>query len=184
MEQSITHKTQLNYFTGWFRRKKRPLKALTSKQANQTHQNGELYVVVIGDPKRPYCFLEIRLKVGFVGVFFLDEEARIALNYLFRHQDSEGLFLEQIMRRTYVAHADAELKMEHYIFEKDGRVVFNEYAKPSSEIRRTYQLTSLAHNWEPIPAFGDYEHIAKLDKTPSYYIDQITPLLEETTPPI
>ena len=154
----------VSYAERWSNRARRAVDPLDADTAHERHASGALYTAVLGDPDHPDAYLEVRLEAGFVGVHFLDDRLRNSMSYLFaREPGSEGdLFLEQVTRREY---DDGELVLgEAYFFERDGsaRVEKKDYRRDEVE---TYEVRSdPSANWEPVPEFGRYESIARVER--------------------
>ena len=154
---------QVHYFTGWFDRKKAPLVPLDPDRAKQLHARGQLYTAVLGDPDRPYCYLDVRLEVGFVGVHFLDELKRTYLTYFFNRAGGR-LFLAEIWLRTFEGAGDEAVAREHYAFSEDGTVDTEKYV-PGRPIERAQRRdVDVAPHYADIPAFGEYEALARKDR--------------------
>ncbi len=164
MESLISPRT-VSYGERWSKRGLYIVDPLDVETARERHERGELYAAILGDPEHPWAYLVVRLEVGYVGVDFLDEELRGDLSYTFaREPDSEGdLFLEQATWRIYDDSGEPAFD-EHYVFEPPNiaHVTKRDHTAKDQE---TYALkTDLAQNYEPVPAFGEYESIARRER--------------------
>lgn len=155
----------VSYGERWSDLSLRIVDRLDAEAARQRHERGELYAAILGDPEHPWAHLNVRLEVGYVDVTFLDEELREDLSYTFtREPGSEGdLFLEQATWRTYDSSSERVLS-EHYIF-KPPNITHVRKRDYTANEQETYSVEAdLAQNWEPVPAFGDYESIAARER--------------------
>lgn len=135
-----------------------------AEAARERHERGRLYAAILGDPERPWAFLNVRLEVGYVGVHFLDEQLRNDLTYSFRAPDSESeLFLNQATVRSYDSSGDLVFA-EHYTFEPPNLAHVAKLDYVADEQETSDVETDLAQNWEPVPAFGEYESIARRER--------------------
>lgn len=155
---------RLTYCKGWFRYKKRHLELLTEDKAKKLHLARKLYVVLVGEPDHPHCFLEVRLETGSVGVIFLDELKRNYLDYSF--QEKQGrMFLSRMVARDYYPGSDDILSATMSIFKPDGHV-YVETDNYSARTRESIeQYVDVSPNWESIPNFGSYESISRIERT-------------------
>lgn len=161
MNQSAT----VSYAERWSGKKGGVVRPLEEEEARRRHDRGELYVAVLGNSQRPRAYLEVRFEAGLVGVHFLDGELRNHLTYLFtRSPGSEGgLFLEALSRRAY--DDSGELTHDEYYIFKAPDQVHVEKRDHLTQQAETYELkTDLAENHEPVPAFGDYVSIARVER--------------------
>jgi hypothetical protein len=160
---STTH-SAVQYADRWLTRRGRPGTALDEGEARRRHEKGELYTVVLGDPGRPSAYLDVRNEAGFVGVHFLDDAGRPYLTYTFaRDPDSDDdLFLEQATYREYAG--DEVVRGDAYYFEKDGTVVKEHKDYAEREAERGETRDDVSSNWEPVPEFGSYDSIARVER--------------------
>ena len=164
MEASSSAAT-VNYGERWTDLGNYIVDPLDAEAARERHERGRLYAAILGDPERPWAHLDVRLEVGYVGVEFLDEQLREDLSYTFsRAPDSEGdLFLEQATWRSYDSSGD-RFSAEHYIFEPPNLAHVAKLDYVADEQETSDVETDLAQNWEPVPAFGEYESIARRER--------------------
>jgi hypothetical protein len=159
-----TTRSAVQYAERWLSRRGRPGPPLDPEEARRRHEAGELYTVVLGDPERPTAYLDVRLEAGFVGVHVLDDARRPYLTYLFARDPNsdDDLFLEQVTYREY--DGDEVVRGDAYYFERDGKVVkeHKEYVRREAERGETHD--DVSSNWEPVPEFGSYESIARVER--------------------
>jgi hypothetical protein len=154
----------VQYAERWLSRRSRPGPPIDADEARRRHEAGELYTAVLGDPERPTAYLDVRLETGYVGVHFLDDGGRPYLTYAFAREpgSDDDLFLQQATYREY--EGGEVVRGDAYYFEPDGRVVkeHKDYARREAERGETRD--DVSSNWEPVPEFGSYESIARVER--------------------
>lgn len=154
----------LTYMDRWSERRPTQFEELNEDEARHRHETGELYTVLLGDPESPSAYLEVRLEVGFVGVHFLDGDGRNYLTYLFGKQDGDDqLFREQAIWREYNENGKIR-KGEAYIFKRDGTIYLDEKDYEKQQAWEGKKQDDLSNNWEPVPEFGHYDSIARIER--------------------
>jgi hypothetical protein len=155
---------KLTYCDGWFHSAKRPGEVWSAERAQQAHASGNLYTVVIGDLESPICFVDVRLEVGYIGVSFLDAQRRVDLFYQFDKHSDASMFLGSATTREYASDtSESPALITFYKFAPSGRVLMRkEHASGLAEEAETER--DLSNNWEPVPAFGGYEGIARRER--------------------
>jgi len=154
----------LTYADRWSERWPNEFEELDADEARRRHGTGELYTVILGDAESPDAYLEVRLEAGFVGVYFLDDERRNYLTYLFGKHDGENqLFLEQAIWRTFDGSGNVR-SGQAYHFKRDGTVFLREKDYEKREATRGEKQDDVSGNWEPVPEFGRYESIARRER--------------------
>jgi hypothetical protein len=164
MERYITHNMEITYCKGWSRRRKQLLEIWDEKKACKAHKTGKLYTVLIGDPQKPRCFLEVHLKLGFVGVSFLDEHLRDYLDFSFLEKLPGKLFLGRVIYREYDADTDNVISAKTMSWEPDGKTQFEQADLVQNFVDTGEGSMDVSINWEPIPEFGQYESIARFER--------------------
>lgn len=164
MDMSTTH-SAVQYADRWLTRRGKPGAPIDEDEARRRHESGKLYTVVLGDPERPAAYLDVRNETGFVGVHFLDDAGRPYLTYHFARDPNsdDDLFLEQATYREYVG--DEVVRGDAYTFAPDGRVVKEHKDYLLHEAERGETRDDVSSNWEPVPEFGSYESIARVERT-------------------
>ena len=141
-------------------------KVIAEEEARKRHERGELYSVVLGDPEQPFAIVEVRLEVPFVGLRFLDEQRRTNLDYSFGHYDGgpeNVLFLRQAIERRFAPDGEVVWSALH-LFDPAGFVEVEEKDYGTGDATRYKVEHDVSGNWERIPAFGDYDSIARLER--------------------
>jgi hypothetical protein len=158
--------TTIAYAERWSSRRGGVVRPLDREEARRRHESGQLYVAVIAGEERVLAYLEVRLEAGFVGVHVVDERLRDGLVYLFaRNPDSDDdLFLEQVQRNEYVDSGDELARSETYLFSKDGSVKVEKADFATREVERYELRADVSSNWEPVPEFGRYESITRVER--------------------
>ncbi len=159
---------QISYCRQWFRHGKCPTDMLTDTQAQTAHRDGTLYTVLVGDPLRPHCFVEITAFRS-IGVEFLDASLRTYLDYSFQEKRPNELFLSMCRKPEFPNDTDPPDKATVLFFKTDGRLsivrfVANANGVGSQLVSQEEQVVDVTRNWEPYPEFGHYEGIATLDR--------------------
>lgn len=144
---------------------------LSEAQARARDAAGEEYTAVL--PARPGTHGPVLVtpawRTGVVVVTFLDGAGRRSVEYVFaRHGDR--LFLGGVHLWTY-PNDDPLLRLSDAIvhedvrFRDDGRVQ-RVITDKDKGFRDTVDYTDvpLDTNWEPVPAFGDYDSIARFER--------------------
>jgi hypothetical protein len=159
-----TTRSGVQYADRWLTRRGRPGAPLDADEARRRHEEGKLYTVVLGDPERPTAYLDVRNETGFVGVHFLDDAGRPYLTYHFARDpgSDDDLFLEQATYREY--EGDEVVRGDAYHFEPDGKVVKEHKDYVQREAERGETRDDVSSNWEPVPEFGSYESIARVER--------------------
>jgi hypothetical protein len=154
----------VTYAERWLRRRPGDIEELDENEARRRHETGALYTAILGHPESADAYLEVRLEAGFVGVYFLDNEGRNHLTYLFGKLDGEDrLFLEQAITREF----DDDGNVRHgkaYHFKRDGTIYLEEKDYENREAFRGEKQDDVSGNWEPVPEFGRYESIARVER--------------------
>jgi hypothetical protein len=147
-----------------------PMDPVTEEQARQLDASGDSYTVVLSEDSTPRKYIEVNWRTGGLGVFFLDEQRRPHLAYSFRRVDDERMFLDDVLRWEYpddeaIAMSGAKL-IDDVRYQQDGRVLREVRDDVAQEIRRQeFTDVPLEVNWEPVPTFGDWEQLARRDRS-------------------
>jgi uncharacterized protein with GYD domain len=141
-------------------------KTIDAAEARGLHDAGKLYSAVLGEPERPSAVVEVRLEVPFVGVRFLDERARTFADYAFGRVDGgpdDALFLRQAIELRFSPDGTVEWCALH-VFDPDGLVQVEEKDYARGETTRYEAVHDASRNHERVPAFGDYDSVARLER--------------------
>lgn len=159
--------TVITYCRSWFRAKKIPTDIWDGEKAKSAHANRDLYTVVLGSP--PTRFIELNLKKGYVGVGFLDSRLREYMSYQFQAKAPEMLFLSMATYREFAGDSDKVKMGTTYYFKLDGNVLIETKNFETRQAEQSQRIADVQNNWEPMPEFGQYESIARIERltTPS-----------------
>jgi hypothetical protein len=124
---------QISYCRQWFRHNKCPTDMLTEAQARKAHRRGRLYTVLVGDPSRPYCFLEFTAFRS-VGVEFLDGALRTYFDYSFQEKRPNELFMSMSRRLNFPNAIDPPDRATVLFFKTDGSLNIVRYQAHSDGI--------------------------------------------------
>jgi len=149
-----------------------PIEPLTVEEARRRDRTREeWYTVVLGDVTDPNCYLEIAWANDHIGVWFLDDCKRKRVKYSFRKVDDGRMFLQVVTTWTYRKRAGRHLsdasKTEETTYQPLGlatREVTN--FRSGGIVREDYLDVPVDNLWEPVPAFGQYRSISRLDRDP------------------
>lgn len=160
-----TIRTKLNYATKWSRIKNAPLKSMSEENAQKAHDTGKLYTVIKGGLENPECFIDIRLEVGYVAVFFLDKKRRIYRDYFFKKIE-ERLFLTKVITRKFDEKSNKIIKAKEYIFSLEKPLVIRNIDAVAREVIRKEATNEidLTNNWEDVPEFGQYKSVSRFER--------------------
>lgn len=117
----------------------------------------------------PEFTLEVLPHAEFIKVFFYDQHRSIRFIYGLR-TTGDKLFLEYTTQYTYPDDSHYHERnessvIESFRFEPGGTVQhrINDKSKPTIQVsdRRPVDVSS---NWEPVPGFGQWGHLARFDR--------------------
>jgi hypothetical protein len=155
---------EITYCDGWIRTTKQYTETLSEAQARQAHAKGQLYTVLIGDPQSPDCFIDVNLKLKFIGVTFLDDFLRDYLDYSFVEAQAGKLFLDRAIFREYDDNSDTIVGCRTFLYKPDGTSCLEEADLVTNQSTTTESILDISKNWEAIPAFGDYHSISRIER--------------------
>lgn len=169
---------QITYCVQWSRHYSRLHEPLPEAQARKRHADNKLYTAVLGDPKKPRCFLEFSAYRS-VCVEFLDDALRSYLVLSFAEEQPNRLFLESVVVRHF-HHLQGEVSdAQLYYFKTDGRLFIEHYevgpTGPSVLIESQESRADMSSNWTPFPEFGNYDSLANFDRAIPALIDAAQP---------
>ena len=153
---------ELTYCKSWFRAKKCATKILSEGQAREAHEKRQEYTVLVGDPDRPRCFIEVNN--DFVGVCFLDERLRENLTYQFQEIDFGKLFLSMATYRDFEGETDKVLAGSSYIFNQNGTMQIRKETFNPHSLEISDTNCDVSGNYESYPEFGDYTHVSVAER--------------------
>ncbi|RKE44312.1 hypothetical protein [Sphingobacterium detergens] len=146
---------------------------LTSEQvARDNHPKGFAYEFCAfereGD-EIPFALVNLVLRSNHAGVDFIDPAGRNYLSYLFGEskRSPEELFLREVWYYNFpTENTEEEDYRMHFVFDEEGNVNYRKYDEVNKktldyESNRQFNMTGL---YEPIPTFGDYESLIRLER--------------------
>lgn len=163
------------YWGGWWSSRRKPTVSITEEEARRRHQGGEEYAVVLSDGGRPVVALTVLLRprAPFTKVEFLDDRLFPKYAYAFTTPQEgarEGvMFLENMYEEEW-SDDEKHLGTTDIRFWVDGRshkYVYDHVNRTTEEGWAEELLTAeeLEVHWEPIPEFGDWDSIIRLDRS-------------------
>lgn len=167
----------LHFCERWFIGHKRPLRMLTEPQARRLHEQGRLYTALLGDdPSCPNRIVEIRLEAMYTGVGFLDQRLREWRVHTFGRRPLRAgwLFKGQTTIRTYFGDRDDIQLGTSYLADQSGRVVISTTQMPERQELYHERQCDVSMHWEPVPKFGEYESISRLDHPTDFEVKVLT----------
>ena len=150
------------YYEGWYRHSKEAVGPLAVEEARRLDAAGEPYAVVLGDPEQPHAFIEV--SAGCYGVSFLDDFRREHVMYTFEDMGAGKLCLREVVNREFEGDSDTLARATIYRFSPNGRVQIEKGEKPFRQALVTDSQTDVDRNWEPKPAFGEYDGLIRKDR--------------------
>lgn len=162
----------ITYCERWNNKLMRPIEPLTAEEAQRRDQAKELYTVVVGDPAAPRCYVEIAWENNHVGVWFLDEVLRRSAHLSFTRLDDTMMFLDAMVLWHYPRRAGRSLEdassIEKVVYKTDGYVRRKKIdVRKRKETIEEFTDVPLDINWEPVPVFGDYRSVTRVDREPN-----------------
>ena len=149
-----------------------PIDPLTAAEAEEMDRSKQWYTVVVGDPSAPRCYVEVAWENDHAGVWFLDEGLRQSVHYSFTRLDETMMFLDSVVLWSYPRAAgrsfDEASTIEAVEYTTEGLVrrTTTNVRKKKDKIEE-FSDVPLDINWEPVPAFGDYRSLTRLDREPN-----------------
>ena len=163
---------QVTYSRRWNLVLNKPLDPISTEEARQLDEAGDYYTVTFGDGSAPAGYIEVNWEERYLAVYFLDAQVRPWLVYTFVRLDEDRMFMESVLRYEYPddsarAMSGATLT-EELTYRQDGVVQREVRDDAAHEVRRqTITDVSLDINWEPVPRFGEWDSVARLDREPA-----------------
>ena len=117
----------------------------------------------------PYCYVTIVHRNKHVGVYFIDNEGRTYLKYLFDEvKEDRTLFLEEVWFYQFIpgnSSEEQEYRM-HFAFDQDGNYAARKYIDPKGKYEdyEGNQKLDFSGLYEKYPEFGQYEGIIQLER--------------------
>lgn len=152
----------VTYCKSWFRAKKNATQIWDQNVAKEAHESRKPYTVLVGDPDRPYCFIEINN--DFVGVSFLDSSLRESLTYQFQEIEKGRLFLSMATYRDFDGATETVKNGTSYMFGQDGAIQVRKESFNPHNLEVSDTQGDVSGNYELYPKFGDYSSITVADR--------------------
>lgn len=154
----------VTYCERWNNKQKQPIFPMSEDEARARHDAGQLYTVVLGDWSSP-VLVELFLKDKYVGVRWLEQHGKDALRYAFRLQDDGRLFLSEVAFNT-VDDNGKVVESESTLIKPDGTVQVSLFNNVDRTVKAGEPTPGkdVAAMWEDVPAFGNYESIARRER--------------------
>lgn len=161
----------VTYCQRWNNKLHKPIEPLNPAAALRKDRAKEWYTAVLGDPAAPRCYVELAWENNHVGVWFLDDELRRNVHYSFTRLDETIMFMDAVGLWYYADGAGRSLgdasRIEMVDYSADGHVRRTSIDVPRKlETVEEFSDVPLDINWEPVPAFGDYRSVTRLDREP------------------
>ncbi len=163
---------KITYCRRWNNKLIKPIEPLTPAEALRKDRGKEWYTVVVGDVAAPRCYVEVAWENDHLGVWFLDDKLRQSAHCSFTRLDDTTLFLDAVGCWYYPriggrSLADAS-RIEKVVYKTDGFV-----RRRTTDVRKKkvkieeFTDVPLDINWEPVPVFGDYRSVTRVDREPN-----------------
>ncbi|MBN2991227.1 lytic transglycosylase [Pseudomonas cedrina subsp. fulgida] len=154
--------TPIFYSKFWFRAKRCAIEPINESTARAKHQAGKSYTALIGSEATPFCFVEMLIDKGMVGVGFLDDEGHEYLTYQFNYLDESQLFLSMATHREF--EGDKVSLGITYIFGRQGDLVIRRERMSLYTVEEAQSTFEPAGNYEVAPKFGDYSGVININR--------------------
>ncbi len=162
----------ITYCERWSNTRCKPFEPLTPAEAQRRDQAKEFYTVVLGDPAAPRCYVEVAWENNYLGVWFLDEELRRSAHLSFTRLDDTRMFLDAVVLWHYSSRAGRSFSDASTI-EKTSYKTNGFVRRTTTDVRKKrdkveeFKDVPLDINWEPVPVFGNYTSVTRVDREES-----------------
>lgn len=153
---------QFTYARMWSRNYKAIREVWDEARAREAHEKRAMYVVVIGDPLKPACFIE--MTGDSFAVEFLDDELRSELTYDFEEKEPGRVFLTMINERAFEGDTDRVVRGSTYYFDTDGTVTIEDEDFDAEGLSTAKGNNDVSRNWDDYPEFGKYASIIRRER--------------------
>lgn len=159
------------FFRSWAYGFYMPCDPITREEAKEIFYRakiGEGFVIVVDDPEKPTAFLDYivdaNAKKGY-KIDYLDGQLRTWLGYSFRQIRDERLFLDGSGEVTYSGDNKEADESVGEMYDEDGLIRFSRKRR-GEDFQDTWKdrLTTLEYHYEPLPAFGEYDSILRVER--------------------
>jgi hypothetical protein len=171
----------VTYWRKWSGHGKRAQENLTAEKARLLHDKGEEYVVVMGDPTKPSCYLDVVLKRDHIALTQLDSQLR-GYDWTAFGKMPDGRFLiKESTYRRYDGGTDTVIFAQFMSFKPNGAVRIVESFVDRGTRREANGMNRIDDFYVDPPKFGDYDSFFKFGKDGAF--DPRTEFLEGEAPP-
>jgi hypothetical protein len=153
---------ETTFFGKWFWHKARGIELLEPHKARQRHERGESYVASLREGE------QLRFVIDFaatwVSVVFFDGAGRWYLQYDFREEGAETLFLKGATHRSFEEEGETISSSHQFNFEPDGSyIAVRTTSDGAIEVAGVADPSLLLAKR---PAFGQYEDLCVSERLP------------------
>lgn len=134
------------------------------KRARTAHERREHYAVLIELPDGTYRMIEAC--GDYFGIEFIDNRQRAFLSYQFQELEPGRLFLTMALYREFEGSTTRVTNSRTYRSRPDGSLIIHEEDADSPTATRleSKEPIDVSSNWEPYPAFGDYQSLTRIER--------------------
>jgi hypothetical protein len=159
------------FFRSWAYGYYEPREPLSREEAETIFKHaqiGEGFAALVDDPEKPTAFLDYGVnangKISY-RIDYLDDQLRTWHGYSFRQIRDERLFLDRAGDHTYFNDNREPDESLGQMYDEDGLIRFSRKRR-GEDFRDTWKdrLTTLEYHYEPLPAFGEYDSILRLER--------------------
>jgi hypothetical protein len=152
----------ITYGKNWFAAERRMTEIWTEEQAREAHRTRQPYAILLDFDDIPACAVEVLDDC--INVDFLDHLGREVLTYQFQELEPGRLFLSMAVERTFKYRSDQVARGALYLFWKNGKIVIEDHDFSTMTKTRSEGMKDVSGNWEPYPAFGEYDSITSRER--------------------
>jgi hypothetical protein len=155
---------EIRYADLWKAGYDKPGDVISETEARRRHDAGERYAALLKSGDRRVV-VESNLGAGLITVYFLDDKRRWTTKYVFEKLESGELWLQQTGTREWLD--DARFRYDTTVIRDDGRMYAERGVQGEGEkdvMEKRLDPASLTFLKEPVPAFGDYRSISRLER--------------------
>ncbi|MBQ7775067.1 MAG: hypothetical protein IJ379_04015 [Lachnospiraceae bacterium] len=147
------------YCEEWSLFKKQPHKILSEQDAKKKAAKEETYTAVLYEDDKVRYVIEVNK--AFLTVRFYNDAFEYYLLYGFEKKD-DRLFLNMAYHYAYLDGEEQETTL--FNFKENGEMVAERRNYISGEVEEREGVVDVSCNWEPIPEFGDYHGVIRVER--------------------
>lgn len=157
----------------------RPRDVYSPEEARRRHQDGLLYTELLVDDRSVWRrAVQIRLETKYAYVSRQDDLGRSMRHHTFRRQPDGRLFLNKVQVVGYDGDETANVAIGTYRFDPDGTVrIQHAHDSWPTPLERTDRIEDTSALWEPVPEFGAYDSLARIDRGIPAHVRPVLPRL-------